>query len=84
MALRIETFDNRLGGNAFYKAVVHPLAAEKGRALFDQLTGAGPVAIYDPQSLLEGFAEMYDLGRLDIAGLFVQSARPCWATIVGR
>ena len=37
MSLNIETFSNVTGGNAFFKAVSHPLAATKARALIDRL-----------------------------------------------
>ncbi len=71
MALRIETFSNLKGGNAFFKAAGHPLAARAFPALLERL-GAGPVAIYDPLGLGQTLAEMYDLSGLDIAGVFVQ------------
>ena len=54
MALKIETFSNEKGGNAFFKAIGHPLAARKASDLLATLSG-GPVAIYDPR----GFAEAY-------------------------
>lgn len=72
MALRIDTFSNQSGGNAFYKAVGHPLAAAKARALVAHLQANGPVAIYDPNHQLEAFAEFYPLDQVPIAGLFVQ------------
>jgi hypothetical protein len=72
MTLRIETFDNVRGGNALYKALAHPLAAAPGRALIGQLARCGKVAIVDPQGAAEGFAELFDLGSLDIAGIYVQ------------
>jgi hypothetical protein len=37
MQLRIETFDNAKGGNAFYKAVTHPLAARRAKELVERL-----------------------------------------------
>lgn len=72
MALQIKTFSNQSGGNAFYKAVTHPLAADKARALIAGLQKAGPVAIYDPLGQLESFAEFFPLNDVEIAGLFVQ------------
>ncbi len=33
MALNIEVFSNEAGGNAFFKAIGHPLAARKGMSL---------------------------------------------------
>ena len=47
MQLRIETFSNNSGGNAFFKAVTHPLAARAMPALLERL-GRGKVAVYDP------------------------------------
>ena len=38
MALRIETFSNRDGGNAFFKAIGHPLAGPP------QVPGDGDIA----------------------------------------
>ncbi|HWD59576.1 MAG TPA: hypothetical protein VG308_14920 [Stellaceae bacterium] len=72
MALRIDTFDNLRGGNALYKALAHPLAAAPGRALLDRLKRYGKIAVVDPQGAAEGFAELFDLAGLDIAGVYVQ------------
>jgi len=72
MPLNIETFNNKTGGNAFYKAITHPLAAERGHALIARLANAGRVALYDPIGFLAGFAEIYDLSRLTVTGLYVQ------------
>ena len=66
MALTIETFSNVKGGNCFYKAVSHPLAAPGARALIGRLADAGAVAVYDPLGLYSGFAELFDL---DIAAI---------------
>jgi hypothetical protein len=72
MPLKIDTFSNQSGGNAFYKAVTHPLVAEKARNLVVHLQKEGPVAIYDPANQLASFAEFFPLNGLEIAGLFVQ------------
>ena len=48
MALNIDTFSNKDGGFSFFKAVGHPLAAEKVRTLIHRMAAEGPVAIYDP------------------------------------
>jgi len=72
MPLNIETFSNAVGGNAFYKAVTHPLAAEPARALVTQLRASGRVAIYDPHNLLAAFDAIFPLDKVEIAGLFVQ------------
>ena len=70
--LKIDTFSNQSGGNAFYKAVTHPLIAGKARNLTVHLQKTGPVAIYDPGNCLAGFAEFFPLADVEIAGLFVQ------------
>jgi hypothetical protein len=49
--LDIETFDNVKGGNAVYKALAHPLAAEGLARLADRLNEAGLTAIYDPDGI---------------------------------
>jgi hypothetical protein len=78
MPLRIETFSNNRGGNAFFKAVTHPLAARAIPELMRRL-GHGPVAVYDPEGCVEGLSDLYDLSRLDLAGCFVQDV-----TAIGR
>jgi hypothetical protein len=72
MSLKIDTFSNQSGGNAFYKAVTHPAVAGKARSLVAHLQKAGPVAIYDPGNHLASFAEFFPLADIEIAGLFVQ------------
>ncbi len=49
--LQIETFDARAGGNVIYKALAHPLAAERIADLSRRLLA--PLAIYDADNLLE-------------------------------
>ena len=72
MPLNIETFSNAVGGNAFYKAVTHPLAADPARALLARLREGGALAIYDPHNLLAAFDAVFPLDGIEIAGLFVQ------------
>jgi hypothetical protein len=84
MVLRIDTFDNVRGGNTLYKALAHPLAAAPGRDLIDRLARYGQVAIVDPQGAAEGFAELFDLSRLDIAGIYVQDIAQIGRTVLGR
>ena len=72
MQLRIETFNNSSGGNAFFKAVTHPLAA---RAM--ARAAAPPRRAPRSRSMTRmaaptGFADLHDLTRLDVAGCFVQ------------
>src|SRR3954469_5441754 len=84
MGLRIETFDNRRGGNAFYKAVTHPAAAKGAMALIGRLAAAGPVAVYDPLGFAEGFAEFYDLRRLDLREVYAQDVEVIGRETLGR
>lgn len=73
MTLNIDTFSNISGGNSFYKAVSHPLAMPKALDMIADLAAAGPIALYDPLGLAEGFAEFYDLSDLDIENVYVQN-----------
>jgi hypothetical protein len=73
MPLRIETFSNVVGGNAFYKAIAHPQAANPVQALLDALKSGGPVAIYDPHGFAAAFDAIYPLTGIEFAGYFVQN-----------
>jgi hypothetical protein len=83
MALRIETFNNSRGGNAFFKAVTHPLAARAAGPWLRRLETA-PVAVYDPDGQIDAFAELYDLSRLKLAGCFVQDVTMIGRAVLGR
>jgi hypothetical protein len=83
MALTIETFSNVKGGNSFYKAVSHPLAAKKAAPLIGQLAGAHAAALYDPYGLFSGFAEFYDLSTLSFRHVFVQDIEQIGRTVAG-
>ncbi len=84
MALRIETFSNRDGGFALFKALGHPRAAAAGHELAARLAAAGPVAVYDPYGHAASFAEFYDLSRLEIAGTYVQDIDALDRAVLGR
>ena len=51
--LNIQTFDARAGGNVLYKALAHPLAAEATERLAARLAEAGPLAVYDPDTVAD-------------------------------
>ncbi len=72
--LPIDTFLNSKGGNVLYKALAHPLAAEKAAALVRALEKSGPVAVYDPDQAIESLEVFYGLGDVRLAGYFVQKA----------
>ncbi len=84
MALRIETFSNIKGGNSFYKALSHPLTAERAAHFIDTVAASGPVAVYDPQDCLEGLVEFYDLSRWDVRHVFIQKIESLGQTRLGR
>ncbi|HQT67905.1 MAG: hypothetical protein B7Z78_13395 [Rhodospirillales bacterium 20-60-12] len=67
--LDIETFDNARGGNVVYKALAHPLAAEKLAVLAARLRAAGPVAIYDPDGIAPALLALAP--GFDVAGIYV-------------
>jgi hypothetical protein len=73
MALAIETFSNAVGGNAFYKAITHPLAASPARELVAKLRKAGPLTAYDPHNFLPAFEAVYALEGVEITDYFVQN-----------
>jgi hypothetical protein len=84
MALSIETFDNQRGGNTLYKALTHPHTAAAARALVGALARSGPVAIYDPDRAVEGFAEIFALDGVEIAGIYVPEVVRIGTTVLGR
>ena len=68
--LQIHTFDQRAGGNVLYKALAHPLAAEGIARLYARLRAGSPVALCDPDGIIEALVALYpDLPEL--AGLYV-------------
>ena len=65
--LDIDTFDNLRGGNVVYKALAHPLAAERLTRLAER---AGPVAIFDPDGIAGPLLALCP--DFDVVGLYVQ------------
>jgi hypothetical protein len=84
MALRIDTFSNQTGGNALFKALGHPLGAERLAALIARLAKAGPIAIYDPLGFLSTVASLHDLSSLRVAGVYVQELGDLGQSRVGH
>src|SRR4051812_33912094 len=72
-ALKIATFSNTSGGNSAFKALAHPLAAEKAQLLVKKLEVFGPVAVYDPNNHFGEFAALYDISGVKITDVFVQN-----------
>jgi hypothetical protein len=73
MPLRIETFRSDVGGSSVYKAVSHPLSMEPGAALIAKLRASGPVAIYDPDGIVEAFDLFHPLDGVALSGFYVQN-----------
>lgn len=87
MALAIETFRHegaRHFGTTPFKALGHPLAAPKGRALAETLRKSGRVAVFDPDGLLASFASFYGLRGKDIAGIYVQRREDAGRKVLGH
>ncbi len=78
MRLSIETFSSLRGGNAFFKAVTHPLAAKAMSAVLERVRGRA-VALFDPDGVADTLGEIYDLAGLDLVGTYVQDV-----TTIGR
>ncbi len=84
MALNIETFNNDTGGNGFFKAITHPLAAPMFDRLTRRLADDAPVAVYDPSGYLGGIAELHDLSGIEIDGVFVQRLADVGRDVAGQ
>ena len=69
-ALPIDTFDNRTGGDALFRAVGHPLAVDPARALVAKLKAAGKVAVYDPFGAFATLTALQDFSGVDFVGLY--------------
>src|SRR3546814_3044324 len=78
------TFSNEVGGVSFFKAVGHPLTAEALAGLLDRRAGLGPAALYDPMGHLGTLAELHDLSRLTVAGVFVQAVERIGESVLGH
>jgi hypothetical protein len=83
MPLKIETFTVAHGGNAFFKAVSHPLVAEKAEALLSGLKSKGRIAVYDPLAQAEAFSQFYDLAALKPAAYYVQDVEKLETMLAG-
>ena len=84
MALAIQTFSNQTGGDAFFKAIGHPLALAPAEALLARLRAAGPVAVYDFGGGATAFAALHDLAGIDVESVFVQEVPRIGASVLGR
>lgn len=83
MPLKIETFSNIHGGNAFFKAISHPLMAPKVGAYLERIAGQR-VAIYDPLVQVEAFAQFHDLSSVNLVGYYVQDIETLGRSYAGQ
>jgi len=84
MPLNIETFSNAVGGNAFYKAIAHPLTASLAVKLLADLKAHAPVAIFDPKGFASAFDTLYPLDNVPLAGVFVQNVEEAGRKVLGQ
>ncbi|MFZ5930946.1 MAG: hypothetical protein ACOY15_06995 [Pseudomonadota bacterium] len=95
MALNLETFSNadlkggwrpgnNAGGHSLFKALGHPLAAERGKALFEACLQNGPIAIYDPRGVAVAFDALFGISRCEIENIYVQRVEDQGTDILGR
>jgi hypothetical protein len=82
--LNIETFNNSKGGNSFFKAATHPVAARLARGLIARLARSRALAVYDPLGFAAGFAEFYAIAEHARAGIFVQDIDAVGRKLLGR
>src|SRR6185312_137248 len=79
--LQIQTFDQRAGGNVYYKALSHPLAAEALGPMLARLR-EGAFALYDPDGIADALFALYpDAPRP--AGLYVHDVMAVGQTRAG-
>ena len=71
MSIEIETFSNFKGGNSFYKAISHPLAAVKIKKLIHKVSKISKIALYDPFGFFSEFSKLYNTSSFKITSAFV-------------
>jgi hypothetical protein len=84
MSLKIKTFSNTTGGFSFFKAIGHPLTAEKMHLLIKAMADCKSVAIYDPLGHAVDVESFYDLSSVKISGVFVQNIAEVGKDMLGH
>jgi len=95
MALNIETFrnadlsqgwrpGNNPGGETLFKALGHPITADKAKVLIEEIRSKGPVVIFDPLQAAGNFSSFFDISAWDIAGYFVQRVEDLGTSLHGQ
>lgn len=80
----IRTFDNATGGSTVFKALGHPLIAAKAAGWVADLAARGPLALFDPQGVLQDLAALYDLSAWRVADIYVQRIEDLGRISLGR
>jgi hypothetical protein len=80
----IKTFDNATGGSTVFKALGHPLIAAKAPGWIAGLAARGPLALFDPQGVLQDLAALYDLSAWTVAEIYVQRVEDLGRMSLGR
>lgn len=83
MSLKIDTFSNKTGGNAFYKALAHPVTGDLARPFLARLRAEGPVAVYDPLGGAQAFDALHPLSGVALDALYVQDIEEIGAERLG-
>ena len=83
MSIEIETFSNFKGGNSFYKAISHPLAASKIQKLIENVSSNRKIALYDPLGFFSEFSKLYDTSSFKITSAFVSDIERVGSSIAG-
>ncbi|MCE2563886.1 hypothetical protein [Komagataeibacter sp. FNDCF1] len=81
--LGIHTFDPHSGGNTAYKALTHPLAAEKLEILAHHLASIGPVALYDPHGMAQTLLALLPC-PITVAGVYTHDSLKVGQTSAGH
>jgi hypothetical protein len=87
MPLAVETFrheGSRHEGTTLFKALGHPVAAERARDLMPRLRDSGPIAVVDPDGAAESFAAFYSFDGCEIGGVYVQNVADVGRAVLGK
>ena len=83
-ALKIETFDNTKGGQAFFKAIGHPFVLSKIDELLNKLRGKPSVAVFDPDGFMNSFAAIHTIEGINVTHTFGRSYESLSQSILGH
>jgi hypothetical protein len=81
MSLKIETYSNVTGSNAFFKALSHPDAQAKIKHLVNTLKNSKKVALYDPLGLYDPANTYFNFKDLSIQTIYCQDTNQIGKTV---